>query len=153
MRYIFVLFFLYSCKDHCNKWQKGNIVTNYSLPIKLGNKVNDSISNTDEHSQIKDQDSFHLRFLSQFSNEDISVYFECNKHYKTIEKVTTNESLMLANSTLSIPKNPYKKIIVVIDGFYYPISIEKDYMNLDLKFDKEKNAMKALYNNSILILN
>jgi hypothetical protein len=151
VKYIFFSIVLLSCKTNCNKWKNGNVTLNYSLPIKLGDKIIDSFENQKTHKTITDEDSLSLRFFSNFDSTDISIYFSCTNLYKKMNDVTTNKSIMFANEIINIPKNE-NKIIVVINGVAYEIFIHKEYKYIDIFYDESSKTLNAKFNNTILIL-
>ena len=142
-----LLLFIFSCNSN-DMEQK--ITFTYSLPVKIDEKIIEDTNVILKFHALQPSDSIVLRFMSIFSNEDITLGIG-DAVYKTIN-VTTNMSIGYATA-ITIPTVIFKKTNLKIHmrGVHYVIPFKEGYHFIDI-FINAKDEMSVNYNNSFHVL-
>lgn len=98
--------------------------------------------------EVLASESCILRFCSDFNSDTVMIFLPNDISDKII--VSTNKSIAYASSYAI--KKYSKKIIITIDSKVFSFQLFKNYIFVDIYYDRKKKAIDIYYSNNILLL-
>jgi hypothetical protein len=92
-------------------------------------------------------DTCVLRFRTDFNHDTIRILSDKNKHF-----IIATTDLSLAYAAAMVTKNNGDQIILEIADTRFTFMLRKDYLFIDIDYNKKTKRLDIYYSNNILVL-